>query len=285
MDDVVNPDAPLHGVKLRGVPALQGAVWVKYGLRAFFRQPLGFAGLYGAVVFAGMLLISIPVVGTIAAVTFTPSLTLAFMRAVQYTLLGRRFGVSVLIEAWRASPQRRRAQLKLGLLYCTAVASILVMLMMLTSPPPEWKAVIDSSEAARETMLQDPELLQTLLLSMFKTMLLSLLAYVPVSIAFWHAPALVQWAGQPIGKALFFSTMACWHNRWAFAVFGLTWGGVVLLAASAATLMASAFQSPQALQLVVLPFTILFGASFYASIYFSVVDCFEQPAAAQPAAD
>lgn len=275
MGDAPERVVPLSGVKLRAVPALQGALWVKYGLRAFFQQPLGFAGLYGTVFFAGMLLMTLPVVGMIAFITFTPSLTVAFMRAMQHTLQGRRFGVTVLTEAWSASSPYRKTQLKLGLLFCLAVSLIMIVLVVLTPPPPEWQALIESSEAPRETMLQDPILLQALMLSLLKTMLVSLVAYVPVSIAFWHAPALVQWAGQPIGKALFFSTMACWHNRWAFAFFGLTWAGVVILALTTASLLASAF-SPQVLQLVILPLAIFFGASFYASLYFSVVDCFEQ---------
>lgn len=273
MDDAPKPAAPLTGVRLRAVPAMQGALWVKYGLRVFFQQPLGFAGLYGATVFAGMLLMSIPVVGMIAVITFTPAITLAFMRAVQYTLAGQRFGVSVLIEVWRASSDRRQTQLKLGLLYCACVAVILVLLLALVSNSPAWKDALEGTDAAREAALQDPALLKTLLLAM--------LAYVPISIAFWHAPALVQWAGQSVGKAIFFSAMACWHNRWAFTMFGLAWGGVIFLAATLAATMAAAFQSPQALQLATLPIAVIFGASFYASLYFSVVDCFEQtPAAA-----
>ncbi len=268
MDDAPKPAAPLTGVRLRAVPAMQGALWVKYGLRAFFQQPLGFAGLYGATVFAGMLLMSIPVVGMIAVITFTPAITLAFMRAVQYTLAGQRFGVTVLIEVWRASSERRQMQLKLGLLYCASVAAVLVLLVTLVSSSSVWKDALEGTDAARAAALQNPELLKTLLLAM--------LAYVPVSIAFWHAPALVQWAGQSVGKAIFCSVMACWHNRWAFTMFGLAWGGVVFLAATLAAILAAAFQSPQALQLATLPIAVIFGASFYASLYFSVVDCFEQ---------
>jgi hypothetical protein len=265
--DAAKPDAPLSGVKLRVVPALQGSLWVKFGLRTFFKQPLAFAGLYGAVLFAGMLLMSIPVVGMVAVITLTPSITLAFMRAVQYTLAGQRFGISVLIDVWRTSAERRQAQLKLGLLYCACVAAVLLVLAATTADSDALKQLIDGSDEARQAALQDSTLL--------RAMLLAMLAYVPVSIAFWHAPALVQWAGQPLGKALFFSAMACWHNRWAFTMFGLAWGGVIFMAATLAATLATALQSPQALELAVLPIALIFGASFYASLYFSIVDCFE----------
>ncbi|WP_374590539.1 BPSS1780 family membrane protein [Aquabacterium sp.] len=270
MVDAAKPDVPLTGVKLRVVPALQGSLWVKHGLRAFFQQPLGFAGLYGAVVFAGMLLMSIPVIGTVAVIALTPTITLAFMRAVQFTLSGQRFGVTVLIDVWRAAPQRRQAQIKLGLLYCVCVAAVLVLLAATASNTTALKDLLNGTDAAREAALQDPALL--------RAMLLSMLAYVPVSIAFWHAPALVQWAGQSVGKALFFSIMACWHNRWAFTMFGLAWGGVVFMAATIAATLATALQSPQALELAMIPIAVIFGASFYASLYFSIVDCFEQKA-------
>lgn len=271
MVDSTKPDgAPLSGVKLRVVPALQGSLWVKNGLRTFFQQPLGFAGLYGAVVFGGMLLMSIPVVGMVVVITLTPAITLAFMRAVQFTLSGQRFSVAVLIDVWRTSPERRQAQLKLGLLYCASVAAVLLLLAGTASSIDALKNLINGSDAAREAAMQDPTLL--------RAMLLSMLAYVPVSIAFWHAPALVQWAGQSVGKALFFSVMACWHNRWAFTMFGLAWGGVVFMAATLAATLATALQSPQALELAMLPIAVIFGAAFYASLYFSIVDCFEQKA-------
>lgn len=274
MAETAVPAAPLSSVKLRAVPPMQGALWVKNGLRAFFRQPLGFAGLYGTVMFVGMLLMSLQVVGLIAVITFTPAITLAFMRAVQYTLSGRRFGIMVLVDVWRSSPERRLAQLKLGLLYCACVGLVLLVLGTLLSGTPSWQQALDGSDAAREAALQSPALLRAVLLGM--------LAYVPISIAFWHAPALVQWAGQPVAKSIFFSLMACWHNRWAFTVFGLTWGGVIFLAASLSAMLATLFQSPQALQFVTLPIAIVFGASFYASIYFSVVDCFEHRPADPP---
>ena len=275
MVDTASSDAPLRGVKLRVVPALQGSLWVKQGLRTFFTQPLGFAGLYGAVLFAGMLIASIPVVGMVATFVLTPSITLAFMRAVQFTLSGQRFGITVLIDVWRSSPERRQAQIKLGLLYCASVAAVLLTLTATVSNADTLKTLINGSDAAREAALKDPSLLRAALLSM--------LAYIPISIAFWHAPALVQWAGQSVGKALFFSVMACWHNRWAFTMFGLAWGGVVFMAATLAATLATVLQSPQALELAMIPIAVIFGSSFYASLYFSIVDCFEQkgPDAAQ----
>ncbi len=52
--------------------------------------------------------------------------------------------------------------------------------------------------------------------------------YLPLSLAFWHAPALVHWHGVPPAKSLFFSFVACFKNFGALFVFGLVWVGVFI---------------------------------------------------------
>ena len=49
------------------------------------------------------------------------------------TLAGQRFGITVLIDVWRISAERRQAQLKLGLLYCASVAAVLLVLAAATA--------------------------------------------------------------------------------------------------------------------------------------------------------
>lgn len=107
----------------------------------------------------------------------------------------------------------------------------------------------------------------------------------PVSLLFWHAPALTLWARLPLGKALFFSAIASWRNLGAFVVFGATW----LLAhdrPGRADPGGAAGVPPAALANMLTFAGVLWPVScFYASLYFSVVDCFEgsQPGdAAEP---
>lgn len=274
MDDSRPPLSPPLGVKLRSVPAAQGAQWVKQGLRVALRQPLGFAGLYGTVMFGSMLLMNIPVLGMLLVVTLTPSFTLIFMRAVQAATSGQRVSLKVLIDTWQAAAPSRITQLKLGMLYATCVALVLVVLTAITADDPALRSLVEGSVEARQAALQNPVVQQTLI----RTVLIGLLLYVPASLAFWHAPALVQWAGQSVGKAVFFSIMACWHNRWAFTLFGLTWGAVIGLVGVLAAILAAALGAPQALELAMLPIGVLFGAGFYASLHYSIVDCFEHKA-------
>jgi hypothetical protein len=64
----------------------------------------------------------------------------------------------------------------------------------------------------------------------FQTALwVSMLFYVPLSMMFWHAPALVHWYGMPAVKSLFFSFMACWRNLKAFGVYVMAWGVIFML--------------------------------------------------------
>ena len=52
--------------------------------------------------------------------------------------------------------------------------------------------------------------------------------HLPLSLMFWHAPALVHWHGFSPLKGLFFSLLACLRNFWAFAVFALMWLAVLI---------------------------------------------------------
>ncbi len=54
-------------------------------------------------------------------------------------------------------------------------------------------------------------------------MLVFLMLQLPLSLMFWHAPALVHWHQVPPLKSVFFSLVACMRNFWAFTLFGLAW--------------------------------------------------------------
>ena len=57
-------------------------------------------------------------------------------------------------------------------------------------------------------------------------MWVSMALYLPLSMLFWHAPALVYWQQIEPLKSLFFSFMACWQNKGAMLVYLLAWMGV-----------------------------------------------------------
>ena len=58
---------------------------------------------------------------------------------------------------------------------------------------------------------------------------------------FWHAPALVHWGDQGPAQALFSSTLAVWRSRGAFAVYLLSWLGIIVAFGVTTALLAGLF--------------------------------------------
>jgi hypothetical protein len=98
--------------------------------------------------------------------------------------------------------------------------------------------------------------------------------YLPLSLLFWHAPALVHWHGVSPVKSLFFSFMACYKNFGAFTVFGMAWTGVFILAAIVVSLIATALGNPTVATVVMFPVALVIVAMFFTSIYFTFRDSF-----------
>jgi hypothetical protein len=105
-------------------------------------------------------------------------------------------------------------------------------------------------------------------------MWLSTLLYMPLSLLFWHAPALTHWYAIPPLKSLFFSAVACWRNWRAFLVFLLGWISVALILSLGVTLVAVVSDSVDTAKLLLMPLMLLMAAMFFCSIYFSFLDCF-----------
>jgi len=243
-------------MKLKIVPAAKGIEWVKLGIRTFLRQPLALAALvfmYAALALAMMV---VPYAGPFLASALVPIATLGLMAA---TRVAEQSGYplpTVMFIAFRASRERIRAMLLLGVMYAVAAFGIALLAASLLPAPVEGKTM--------EEALQSGELATY--------MMLSAVLHIPVSMAFWHAPALVHWHGVPPVKSLFFSFVACVRNGRAFLVYVLAWAGITAAIVTAAIL--AAVISPW-LSGVVLGSTLMIATiAFYISIYFTFRDSF-----------
>jgi hypothetical protein len=98
--------------------------------------------------------------------------------------------------------------------------------------------------------------------------------YLPLSLLFWHAPALVHWHGVPPLKSLFFSLVACLRNVKAFTLFGLAWLGVFLMGGILITTVAALTGSAEVVAVAMVPAALLMAAMFFTSIYFTFRDSF-----------
>lgn len=247
---------------LNQVSAGHGWVWVKQGLRVFFKQPLAMAGLFFMFMMGVSLLAVIPLVGTFLAVALVPAGTLGLMAASREADAGRFPMPVTLLTAFRDGSERSKAMWLLGGLY----AAVLLVVMLLSSLllPTEALQALQGDQV-------DPEKVRETLMG--AGLLAVALLYVPMLAAFWHAPPLVHWHGVTPVKALFFSWLACWRNKGAMLVFGLGWLGIFLLAGLLTSLVAGLL-GPQALAIVTYPMVLLLAGMFHASLYFTFRDSF-----------
>lgn len=251
-------------MKLNIVPARTGLTWVKLGITTFIKQPLAMSGLF----FMFMALLSVatlvPFVGAALALALLPAATLGLMAATQEAAKGKFPMPTILISAFRAGRQQMRAMMVLGALY----AAGFLMLMGVS-------ALFDGGQFARLYLVGGAITEELVLQSGFQTaMWVAMGLYLPLSLLFWHAPALVHWHGISPIKSLFFSFLACYKNFGAFTVFGLAWTGLFILAAVVVSLIASLLGNPALATASMFPVALVIMAMFFTSIYFTFRDSF-----------
>lgn len=254
---------------LQDVPARNGRLWVRHGFKVFQRQPLALAGLFGLYLFASFVAMLIPGIGSLLMVASLPLLSLGFMLATHLVLQQKTPTASVFIAPLKLTPERRRSQLML----CFGYAGALLVVSLLA----DW---VDGGamgamlrqigeQADAEAMAQafaDPRL--------FWGMVTRLGLVGLLSVPYWHAPALVHWGGQGVAQALFSSTLALWRNRGAFALNMLVWGALMLAITSAVSLVFGLLGIPGLAPVALMTTILILSTVFYASLYFSFVDCF-----------
>ena len=251
-------------MKLHIVPARTGIVWVKLGMKTFFRQPLAMAGQFFMFMAVVSVLSVVPLLGAGIALALVPAATLGLMASTREADAGRFPMPVTLITAFRAGRERTRAMLMLGAAY--ALALLVVMAV---------GALVGAGDAAPVALNETevtPEAMRAAVSG--QGLWLVLLMYVPLLAAFWHAPALVHWHGVSPVKSLFFSFMACWANKSAMLVFMAGWMGVFLLAGLVRSLLGGLLGSAGALQVLMYPMVLFLASMFHTSIYFTFRDSF-----------
>jgi len=259
---------------LQTVPARNGVLWLRHGFKVFRRRPLALSALFAVFLFAGFVLALLPVVGLLALLATLPLLSLGFMLATHQVLQNQTPTAVVFLAPLKLTRQRRNSQLALCGAY--ALATVLIMLIsnwvdggsfdavqaLMAKPEPNNPAYEQAVAAA----LTEPRLL----LGMLTRLTLAAL----LSIPFWHAPALIHWGGQGALQALFSSTLGVWRNKGAFAVNALCWVGLTMLLSAALSLVTAMLGMGQLLYALAMPLGLLLSTVFYASLYFTFVDCF-----------
>ena len=259
-------------MKLQLLPAKHGVQWVRQGMRTFFRQPLALSGLFFMFLAMASLLSLVPFVGNLIALVLLPGITVGFMAASRDAHEGRFPMPWVLIMAFRQGPLPLRAMLALGGLYAVCILAVLGI-----------SALVDGGQFANIYLLGGNLSADILKDDRFlAATVLSALLYVPVSLMFWHAPALVLWHQMPPVKSVFFSLMACRGNVGAFLVFGLAWAGVFLASSMVVATVATLLADPSMAGAIMMPMALLLASMFFTSLYFTFIDSFEAPTGDTP---
>ncbi|KRC01257.1 hypothetical protein ASE11_06450 [Hydrogenophaga sp. Root209] len=251
-------------MKLHLVPARTGLQWVKLGMKTFFRQPLAMSGLFFMFMATVSVLSLIPLLGTVISLALVPAATLGLMAATREAVQGRFPMPSTLVSGLRGTPVQTRNMLVLGALYAAGLLLVLGVATLFAGeaiPPPDANAEV-TAEVVRASLAN-------------QGLLAGLVVYLPVLMAFWHAPALVHWHGVSPGKSLFFSFMACWGNKGAMLMYSLGWIGVFMLVGLFMSLLGAFLGGAAALNIVLYPAVLFMASMFHTSIYFTFVDSFE----------
>ena len=259
-------------MKLNLVPARTGTAWVKLGIRTFFRQPLALAGLFFMFMAVMTVVSQVPFIGIALAMTLLPAATLGLMAATREANDGRFPMPVTLLAAFRAGKQQARAMLVLGALYA---------LGFLTAMGVSY--LVDGGSFARVYLGGDSPTREMMLEPAFQAAMWVFIGlHLPLSLLFWHAPALVHWHGLPPLQSLFFSGVACLRNFWAFALFGMMWLAVLVLVVIVVTTVAALLGSPGIAGDLLFPVLLLVASMFFTSLYFTFRDSFEPPPEAAP---
>lgn len=257
-------------MQLNIVPTRSGLQWAMQGIRTFWRQPLALSGIFFLFMATESLLSMLPLVGPALALMVLPALTLGLMAASQLAAGGKFPMPAVLFTALKTAPQRK-AMFKLGALY-----ALLFIGVMLAS------VLVDGGTFAKVYLGGVPLTPEVVNSATFQAATwLTLVLSIPLSMMFWHAPALVHWQGLPVMKSLFFSLMACWRNLRAFALYVLVWMGVFMAAGFLALVASALLGDAKWMSAIFTPLALCVMAMFFTSMMLTVKDCFGSDEQAQ----
>ena len=196
--------------EVRALPASAGWLWLREGLALYRRQPFAFTALVILYTMALMLLANVPVIGLPLAGLLVPFGTVGLTLAGRVAERGGMPMPALLVDAFRAGPQRG-ALFRLGALHAALVLGLaMVASLFAMDELSNWKVT--------DGQLDNVSVSQNI---PWDALMISALLYTPVLMMTWFAPQLVAWHRQPIAKACFFSFVACWRNRWPFLLLGL----------------------------------------------------------------
>ncbi len=220
---------------VRRVGAGHGWRWVLGGFRLLAKKPLALLALLVFDLFLLLMPSILPFIGPLMPTLLTPVFAVGLMVAMRTTDRGGNPTPQMLFAAFGDEGGRAwRSLLVLGAINAiatmfavalTALADGGALLGSMTGLEAGEApgAATDGGTGAGAGEDPDADAMGLVLPSVSLTLLLFLLLLLPIQAATWYAPLFIAWHRIPVGKSLFFSLVAVWRNKAAFAVYILAW--------------------------------------------------------------
>lgn len=251
-------------MRAQTLPPAAGWQWILGGFAIFRRNPVVLSMLVIAYWFTVLFLNVLPIIGALAASLVIPGLSVGLMQASRNLERSQPVGIQTLYGGLK---ENTRTLIALGALYLCCTIGVLGI-STLVDGGDLFRYMLASSRAER-IAVEDADFVLPALVVM------ALL--VPIMMAYWFAPVLAAWHRLPVGKALFFSFMACVMNWRPFLSYGL---GLMLIAGIIPGvllgLLLVLFPGAQAFAtgLITLPMVLVIAPVVFASFYASYRDIF-----------
>jgi len=188
------------------LPAARGWRWLTEGFAIFRRNQLRLSLAVLGYWILMALINSVPLLGQLVATLLIPVFSVSLMNACRLLEQGTPLPPQLLFSGFQ---QNLRSLLVLGAVYI-AVSIAILGIVAAVDGGVLFRLVVVGQSPSENTLTSEAV--------MFAGQL-ALVLFAPLMMAYWYAPVLVAWNGLPVGKALFFSFVACLRNWRAFVVY------------------------------------------------------------------
>lgn len=253
--------------------AARGLFWLSDGLRIFGKQPFLLMLLTMIVAIMMLMTVGIPVIGPVISLAMAPPIYVGWMHAIRTCDQGTVPNPLMLFEAFRSHSRRvLPALIQLGLI--NAVLTIAAKTLALSMAPENATILVDDPQEGIQAPGSQINLWWPIIL---------LALYIPIQMALWYAPLIIAWHGQPVLKSIFFSIVAAWRNKWAFAALFVSFFWLAVAAVVVVQLISAALSlSLQSAQFLMAPAILFMISALQCSFWVTYRDVFTDANADSP---